>query len=143
MLKSIKYKILKIFFTRIPSNLDKAFNGLKALNVRIDLNAGISATPSVSSAVPSTLTQTIRKSNQFHPFVKYFLIPDANHFTTNSMVNIIVNNLSNKCNIEYNPGCCRVFISSNALKVINESFHFDFNRLFNLLMLYYWLKYLP
>ncbi len=56
--------------TRIPSNLESAFNGLKALNVLIDLNAGISATPSQSSVLPRTLTTTIKKSNQFQPLVK-------------------------------------------------------------------------
>jgi hypothetical protein len=30
--------------TRIPSNLESAFNGRNALNVLMDLNAGISAT---------------------------------------------------------------------------------------------------
>jgi len=58
------------FHTRIPSNLDNAFNGRKALNVLIDLNAGISATPNKSRIVPSTLTTTITKSNLFQPFVK-------------------------------------------------------------------------
>lgn len=54
----------------MPSNLDRALRGLNARNVLMDLNAGISATPSVSSNVPSTLTQTIRKSSQFQPLVK-------------------------------------------------------------------------
>jgi hypothetical protein len=54
----------------MPSNLDSAFNGLSALNVRMDLNAGISATPSQSSKLPRTLTKTITKSNQFQPFLK-------------------------------------------------------------------------
>ena len=56
--------------TRIPSNLDNAFNGRNALNVLIDLNTGISATPSESSKVPRTLTSTIAKSNMFQPVLK-------------------------------------------------------------------------
>ncbi len=56
--------------TRIPSNLESAFNGLKARNVLIDLNAGISATPNQSSKLPRILTTTIKKSNQFQPLVK-------------------------------------------------------------------------
>ena len=56
--------------TRMPSNLERAFSGRRARSVLIDLNAGISATPSVSSNVPSTLTTTIRKSSQFQPLVK-------------------------------------------------------------------------
>jgi hypothetical protein len=69
----IKIKIRnsnKNFHTRIPSNLDNAFNGRKALNVLIDLNAGISAIPNKSRTVPSTLTTTITKSNLFQPFLK-------------------------------------------------------------------------
>jgi hypothetical protein len=67
-----KTKQLKIiyFHTRIPSNLESAFNGRNALKVLIDRNAGISATPRKSRTVPKTLTTTITKSNQFQAVVK-------------------------------------------------------------------------
>ena len=56
--------------TRMPSNLESAFNGLNARNVLMDLNAGISATPNQSNILPKTLTKTMKKSNQFQPLVK-------------------------------------------------------------------------
>jgi hypothetical protein len=102
------------FHTRIPSNLESALNGRKALNVLIDLNTGISATPNKSRRVPRRLTNTITKSNIFQPVVKYFFIPYANHFIINSIVNITVKILSNIDKTFENVGCCRVYISSKA-----------------------------
>ncbi len=54
----------------MPSNRDNALNGRKALNVLMDLNAGILATSNKSRIVPRTLTNTIRKSNRFQPLLK-------------------------------------------------------------------------
>ena len=58
------------YHTRMPSNLDSAFNGRSARSVLMDLNAGISATPSQSRILPRTLTTTMMKSSQFHPLEK-------------------------------------------------------------------------